>query len=206
MTSGSVKYSCVLVIATLSLLAASCGDKSPTDPIDGDVSGTVSFTYAGGVGGGGSYSAIGAIGSSVSATTAHTATWAAGWKDNSDNSTNVLANMPRTDGLSDVPAITINRQTAGAATINPNCIPTSTTSCNDVFFFIGADATGSSFTYLCTLTSGAITILSISSIKVTGTFSGAGSCLHASSGTTSAFAVTSGSFDVPLLANIPVGF
>lgn len=196
-----MKYSRIPVIATLSLLAA-CGSdsKSPTDINNGNVSGTASFTYTGG--GGGSYSATGAIASSAIQTTPFATTWATGWKDNSDNSTNIAANIPRTGGLADFLVITINSQTTGAATIDPNCSPTNTTSCNEVVFVIGMNASGETFSYGCLLESGTITILSISSTNATGSFAGSGTCFDASQAT-SAFTVTNGSFNVPLLTNIP---
>lgn len=184
-----------VVIAALSLIAA-CGDKDPTG-VNAGVSGTVSFNYTGG--GGGTFNATGSILSTATSSMAHTTNWGAGWKDNSDNSTVVEGNQATSGGLANTAAIIIDRQTAGTSTIDPNC---SANVCTDVVFLIGSNATGSTFSFLCVLETGTVTIASISNANATGTFSGSGSCV-ASGGQTSTFAVSNGSFNVPLLQNIP---
>ena len=186
------------LIACLSLLAA-CGSDSPTAPIA--VSGTVTFNYSGG--GGGSYSATGSLLSTASQATAQSTTWSTGWKDNADGSTNIASNVAVTSTLSNFFGIIINRQTAGTATIDPNCTSTNTTACTDVVLFIGFTAASGNFTSVCALESGSVVIATISATKVTGTFSGTGTCVT-STGTPSTFTITNGSFDVPLQA-MPTG-
>lgn len=187
------------LVACLSLLAA-CGSDS-TAPAVG-VSGTVTFTYTGA--GGGSYSATGSLLSTANQATAQTTTWSTGWKDNTDNSTNVFSNVPTTAALSNYIGIIISGQTSGAAPIVPTCQTTTTTSCTSVVFFTGFNANAGTWTYLCVLESGTVTIASISATNATGSFSGTGTCLS-SALTASAFTITNGSFNVPLLANIPTG-
>jgi hypothetical protein len=184
------------LIAALSLLSA-CGSDSPTAP--GAVSGTVTFTFTGG--GGGSYSATGGILSTASDATAQSTTWSAGWKDNADASLNIASNQVTSSTLSNFFGIVINRQTVGTATINSSCVSTSTTSCTDVILFIGFTAGGSS-NFICALDAGSVTVATVTSSRITGSFSGTGTCVNNSS-STSAFAITNGSFDVPLLSSVP---
>jgi hypothetical protein len=197
-----MKYLRLPVLATLLLLAA-CGDKSPTNINESLASGTLSFAYTGG--GGGSYNATGALAPTANDATLSATTWAAGWKDNSDGSTWFMSNVARAGGLSDLAFVIIKQQTAGSADIDPNCQPTSTVMCNGVGTIIGSSATGS-WSFICSLTSGTITIASISSTNATGSFSGAGTCLDGATIGSTPFVVTNGSFSVPLMANPPTGF
>jgi len=195
-----MKYRRVPLIATLTLLVA-CGDKSPTD-VNAAVSGTVSFDYTGAAGG--PFTATGGI-SSLSTPTANTTPWATGWNDASDNSTNIVANIPRTGGLTDFAVIIINSRTTGVSDIAPTCAPTTTTACNIVGLFMGAGANGSSPSTICFLDSGTITISSISSTNATGSFLGSGTCISsANPGVPTVFTVTNGSFNVPLQAIAPL--
>ena len=187
------------LIASLSLLAA-CGSDSPTAP--GAVSGSVTFTYTGG--GGGTYSATGGLSATASDATAQTTSWATGWKDNADGSVNVAANAATSSTASNFFGIVINRQTVGTANIDPNCSSTSTTSCTDVILFIALNSSGNA-SFICALDAGSVTIATVSSSKVTGSFSGTGTCVAGTGTSTSAFAITNGSFDVPLLAAQPGG-
>lgn len=187
------------VVAALSLFAG-CGGDSPTGITNGTVSGTTSFTYTGG--GGGSFSATGAISSAALLVTPHSTVWSTGWKDNADNSTNVLANSPRAGGLADFVVVTINRQSVGSGAIDVNCTEGASTTCNAVDFVIGVTANGENFTNLCSLESGTIAILSTSSTRATGSFSGSGSCIS-STNVMTGFTVTNGSFSVPLLPSVP---
>jgi len=192
-----VSYKRIAVVASFALLAA-CGSDTLTDVIT--ASGSLSFNYTGG--GGGSYSATGAITSAALASTPYATTWAMGFKDATDNSTNVAANVPKTGTTSDVAAISVKGQATGTFSIDVNCITTSTSTCNDVLFLIGQNSTGPTFSSICSLITGSITISALSSTNATGTFSGSGTCTTAT-GTTTAWVVTNGSFNVPLLVNVP---
>jgi hypothetical protein len=185
------------LIACLSLLSA-CGSDSPTGPTA--ISGTVTFSFTGG--GGGSYNATGGILPTASDASAQATTWSTGWSDNTDNSINIASNVKTSSTLSNFFGIVINRQTVGTANINPNCVSTNTTSCTDVILFIDFDANGNT-NFVCALDAGSVTIATITASRATGTFSGTGTCVNNSSAS-SAFAITNGSFDVPLQA-VPTG-
>ena len=194
-----MSYKRIAVVASIALLAA-CGSDSATNAINGVISGSLSFNYTGG--GGGAYSATGAITSTALASTPYATSWAMGFKDTTDNSTNIVANVPKTGTTSDLTVISVKGQATGTFNIDVNCVNTSTSTCNDVNLIIGQNASGQTFGNLCMLTSGSITISALSSTNATGTFSGSGTCAT-SAGTTTAWVVTNGAFNVPLLANVP---
>ena len=187
----------VPIVAAIALLLA-CGGSDSTGPIA--TSSGISFTYTGA--GNGTFSTSGTISATALATAPYATAWATGWRDPADNSTNVVANIPRAGGTSDLAVVAIKGQTTGTVSIDPNCVATDTTTCNDVFLAIGQSSNGASFTFICSLTSGTITVSSISSTNATGSFSGSGTCFTFT-GVTSSFVVTNGSFNVPLLANPP---
>jgi hypothetical protein len=165
----------------------SCSDSGP----NGNASGTVSFSFTGG--GGGTYNVTGAI--PVNASALFTTNWAAGARDDANNTTEVISVRTATASTFDEIVITIPRTTAGSSTIDVNC---SANTCADVSFLIGTNSSGSVFQYLCVLETGTIAIGSISSTRASGTFSGTGTCTNGG-GTETAFAVTGGSFNVPLV-------
>ena len=183
----------------LSLLAA-CGSDSATNVINGAVSGSLSFNYTGG--GGGSFSATGAITSAALASSPFTTMWAAGFKDSTDNSTNIAANIPRTSTTSDLTAITVKGQSTGTFNIDVNCVGSSTSACNDVALFTAQSAGAQTFGNACSLTSGSITVSTLSSTSAVGTFAGSGTCVTPTGGT-STWVVINGTFNVPLLVNPP---
>lgn len=185
------------LVAAASLVLAACGD-DPTGT-NAAVSGSVSFSYTGG--GGGSYSASGAISSVASQQTIHTTTWATGFRDNPTTSINVAANVPQSGSLANYFFITVGRQTVGSSTIDVNC-STDNPACTDVVLVVGSNQAGTSFQFFCQLESGTVTITSISNDNVQGTFSGSGTCFTPAA-VESAFTVTSGSFNVPLVATPP---
>ena len=187
------------MLAALSLLAA-CGSDGPTS-VNGAISGSVAFTYTGG--GGGSYNATGSIASSASDATARATTWSAGYTDATDNSTNIVSNLATSATLSNMAVIVINRRTVGSSTINTTCQPTTTTTCSFLALIIGQNASGSTFAFSCTLDAGTVAIASISATKVTGTFSGTGTCINGTTFASTTFVVTNGTFDVPLLTDVP---
>lgn len=194
-----MSYKRLAVLVSLAALMA-CGSDSVTNPINAVTSGSLSFNYTGG--GGGSYNATGGISSATLASTPYTTTWAAGYKDATDNSTNIASNIPRTSTTSDVVVITIKGQTATTGTINVNCVTSGTVACNSVNLLLGQSSSGATFSNICSLESGSVTLASISSTNATGSFSGSGMCFS-SAGTTSAWVVINGAFNVPLLPTVP---
>lgn len=178
-----------------SVALASCGDKS-TEPTVG-VSGSLSFNYTGaGAASATSYNASGAIPANVAVNNGSSA-WAAGFIDASTNLTGVWASIPKTANTWDMTFITIDRKTTGSSTINAAC---SAANCTSVEIWFGANNNETNYTYICTLTSGTVTITSISSTNVTGTFSGSGTCVQAGAAGTTAFTVTGGAFNVGVTA------
>jgi len=188
-----------LFAAGLAGLAA-CGSDSPTGT-NGNVSGSLAFNYTGG--GGGSFSANGAVGVTTPSATLHTSQWATGWKESSDGSTNVAANVPTTSGKANFFGIVIGRQTVGNATIDVSCTSTNP-ACTEVFLIVNTNQQGSTFEFLCQLESGTVTITSISNNNVQGTFAGSGTCTQGVAPfDESVWTVTGGSFNVPLIATQP---
>lgn len=184
----------ILAAAMLVGLAA-CGDS--TSP--GTASGTVSFTFSGQSSG--SYSASGGLTSTINFPSVTTA-WAAAEVD--QTSIFVAAAQPQASATFDFASITVDRATAGSSSINPNC---SAAVCTDVTVIFGAnsyDFFGPGFTYsrICTLASGTVTVSSVTSSRVAGTFSGAGACVS-SGGATTNFIVSGGTFDTPRVASVP---
>jgi hypothetical protein len=173
----------------LSVVVAACGGDSTEAKVG--VSGSVSFSYTGAGSTSSSYSASGTMPANPS-TSFGSAQWAAG-STATAGEVDVAAAIPRSSTTWDIAAMTIARTTAGSSTINPNC----TTACTEVTFLVGATQTETSFTFVCSLTSGTVAIATISATRATGTFSGSGSCFT-SVGATSAFTITNGSFDVGL--------
>ena len=194
-----MKHTRIAIVAALGLLAA-CGSDSATNVIDTAISGSLSFNYTGG--GGGTFSATGGITSAALASSPYVTTWAAGFKDASDNSTNVVANIPRTSTTSDVAAISVKGQSTGTFNIDVNCVETATSTCNGVALFTGFNGATETFSNGCVLSNGTITISTLSSTNAVGSFTGSGACTT-STGTVSTWVVTNGAFNVPLLANVP---
>lgn len=194
-----MRYRGIAVVAALTVLSA-CGGDSATDVINGAVSGSLSFNYTGG--GGGSYSATGAITTAALSSTPYTTTWAMGFKDATDNSTNVAANIPKTSTTSDLAVISVKGQATGTFNVDANCTSSGASTCNEVSLLVGQSSSGQSFSYICSLTTGSITISALSSTTATGSFSGSGTCFSSTLGT-STWVVTNGAFNVPLLADVP---
>lgn len=179
----------VLVLA-LGVALASCSD-SPTEPTVG-ASGSLSFTYTGaGAANATSYSASGAIPVNINNSFGSNS-WAAGSVDQANGETAIAASVPRTANTWDLTVITIARTTTGTSNINAAC---TANVCTDVSIVFGSSQTETSFTYLCVLTSGSVTISAISSSNVTGTFSGTGTCSSAT-GAVTQFTITGGTFNV----------
>jgi hypothetical protein len=187
----------ILIVAGLSLLAA-CKDSTSPNTIG--ASGSVSFTYAGG--NSGSYSASGGITSTT--TPDFTRNWAAGARDQATTSIAIASVQAQANNTHDTFIMVIPRQTAGNATVSVNCTETATTTCAALLVSFGESNTNDQvFQRACGLDSGTLTITSISSTRVSGTFSGTGTCFT-STGGTSSFTVTNGSFDVALVTDVPV--
>jgi hypothetical protein len=180
-------------LVVLGVAIAACGDSS-TEPTVG-ASGSLSFSYTGaGAATATQYSAEGAIPANVAVNNGSSA-WAAGSVSTANTETDVVASLPKSSNNWDLAVLTIARTSVGASTIDITC---STNVCTTVTIWFGANQNQTNYTYICTLTSGTVNITAISSANATGTFSGSGTCSAASTGATSNFTVTGGTFNVGL--------
>lgn len=179
------------VFVALAFGASACSDSSgPGNP----TSGSVSFSYTGAQSG--SFNVTGAV-TSLSAPS-NTQPWAVGIRDQASSTIGVVANRPQSAGRYDVVVIAANRLTVGSSSIDTNCDPNFDTGCDGVAVVFDASDTQSSPTMLvCVLTGGTVTIASLTSSRVTGSFSGSGSCADQNSVETG-FTVSEGTFDVAL--------
>jgi len=178
--------------SALSLFAAACSDNESNGPTS--LSGSASFTYSGGVSG--SFTATGAVPTSGLETSA----WAAGERDATNQVLTVEAFMPRNSSTHDVLFISANRLSVGTSTITSSC---SSNVCTVVSLTYAASNTTSGYDTACFLTTGSVTISSISNSRASGTFSGTGTCIPLSGGANSSFTITGGTFDVALISSVP---
>jgi hypothetical protein len=167
----------VLMVASVGV-AMSCGDS--TSP--GSVSGSLSFTHSGAISG--TFNASG----SVLVADPEAVQWAAASRDNTNDGIDISARIPRASNTNDNILIFFPQQTTGSVDAGTEAI---------VIIGFGVNESGSA-TWLCGLDAGTVTVATISSTRVTGTFSGTGDCI-ASGGGAAAFTVTNGSFNVPLI-------
>jgi hypothetical protein len=180
------------------VLVAACSSDKTTGPTIG-ASGSLAFAYTGaGTSASASFTATGAIPTNLTSSNSLGATaWAAGTSQS--GSLEIAAAVPRSSTTWDLSTISINQTTVGSETIDPTC---TTATCADVSLLIATDANDTSFSFVCQLTSGTISIASISANRASGSFSGTGTCFTQSGGS-SAFTVTNGTFDVPLTSVVP---
>ena len=182
-----------MLTASIGLLVGCGGDKT-TAPTG--LAGQMGFSYTGALSG--TFNVTG----QMPATGQETSSWAAGEivATGTDAGTFVLASTPRTATTHDLVFVQANRTNAGTATIDfDNC---SASVCSTVFFLLGLN-NGTTFTFLqdCYLQSGTITITEVTSTRIRGTFSGAGTC-SSSTGTQTSFTVTNGTFDVAIVPGV----
>jgi hypothetical protein len=167
-------------------LVASCGDSGTGS---NNLSGSVSFTYSGAISG--SFSASGAL---PVVTSQETQQWAVGARDDSQGEVIVEALKPRTSTSHDVVILFITRTTVGSSLVDCG-----QNVCADLFFDFDVNNSSEDVQQSCFLASGTLNIATITSSRVTGTFSGTGSCFALGGGAAS-FTVSSGAFDVALVS------
>jgi hypothetical protein len=177
------------LLAAALALVASCGDSGTEN---NNLSGSVNFTYSGAISG--SFAASGAL---PVITSLETQQWAVGARDEANGEIIVEALKPRTSTSHDVAVLFIPRLTVGSSSVD--C--PQTTCAGGFFDFDVNNSTGDS-QQTCFLATGTLTISTITSSRVTGTFSGTGSCVDASQNI-AAFSVNSGTFDVALVQDVP---
>jgi hypothetical protein len=190
----NMKLSSILALAFGVALAGCSDDLLPADPL-----GSLSFTYTGaGAATATTYSASGTIPATVNNGTNSslgTVPWAAGSVDQTSNFTIIGASVPKTSTTWDLTQVVATRTTVGTSPIAANCDDPEVMDCTGVMVFFGLNPNGDTFTRFCALSTGSVTISAISSTKITGTFSGTGTCFTPA-GITSNFTVTNGIFDV----------
>ena len=179
-----------LVSAFIVLFTAlSCSD--PAAPAS---QGSVSFTYTGA--GGGTFSASGAA-PSFNAPPPTTASWVFGYVEAGEMY--VAGGRPRSGGLLDLAILRLERTTVGTATIDASCNIDGDASCTGMELLLNFNGNGDTGDFFCTLTSGTIVLTGVSAGRATGTVSGSGTCVPGTGGSASAFSVSNGAFDVPLV-------
>jgi hypothetical protein len=193
-----MKLNKVLVLASAIALAG-CSDDPPTGP--GSVSGSLSFNYTGaGATSAQTYTASGTAPANPE-TDNGTNAWAVGGVSTAENATVVLASRPVSGSTStwDQIFVITNRTSAGTETIDSGCDDEAASNCTGIMLFFGTNASGTTASYTCFLTTGSVTLSNVSTTNVTGTFSGSGSCFSAT-GATSNITITNGTFNVGLTA------
>jgi len=178
--------SALLVVCAAALAACNDSSTAPTT-----VNGSLSFNYTGaGASAATTFSANGDVPTSV-VNGFGSNSWAAAEVDAANVETDVVAFVPKSSSTWDEAVITVNRTSIGSSTISSSC---ATSNCPSVTIIFGVSQAQSTYTYLCELTNGSVNISSISSSRVTGSFSGTGTCTN-SLNVVSNFTVTSGIFD-----------
>lgn len=182
----------IALVAALGF-TASCGDDDPLN-----LNGSVSFNHSGSVTG--TFSAIGRLPliPDISA-----AAWAAGTRDDQNQAVFITAIVPRSGNRYDNVVVVSPRLTPGSNNVAPilNCAGVSTCAFVTVNFGV-SQADDTDFTLSCFLETGSVVLSSISQNRAAGSFSGTGECTTPT-GTVTVFTITNGSFDVPLLQDVP---
>jgi hypothetical protein len=183
-------------VALSAIALAACGDSNSPD------ASTLSFTYTGaGAASATNFSVSGVIPANLSGMNSlGTSPWAAGGVEPTFNYSTIFGVSPINSTTWDVAGIGVTRKTVGTSPIDPDC-DAEATDCTGVFLFLGFQPNGDDFDLICGLTSGSVTIASISDTRIAGTFSGTGVCTDVNFVDTP-FAITNGQFDVLLSSQL----
>lgn len=184
------------VLAVLSTLVfVSCGGDNPQGP---QIPATgVSFTFSGG--GGGTFAVTGDVPTGTEGIGSRD--WAAGLRNLEDNAYVIQALRARGGGRYDLAIAYITRTTVGSTSITAGCNP-DVAACSIVQFGVNMSEADENYNFICIVTAGSISLSEITSARIKGSFSGTGICFTPSGGS-SAFSVTNGNFDVPLIGSAP---
>ena len=112
----------------------------------------------------------------------------------------VAASTPRSGGLVDLTILRLERTTPGSVSIDAACDIDGSASCTGMALSLNFNGNGDTGDFFCGLTSGTIVLTEIGSSRAKGTFSGTGSCVAGTGGSSSAFSISNGTFDVALVA------
>jgi hypothetical protein len=160
--------------------------------------GTITFSFTGA--GGGAFSASGPA-PAANAEPPTTSQWAGGGVNASTSHTIVYGARPRSGGLMDMAGLSIARHTAGLSAIDPDCNIDADV-CTGMVLYLNFNGNGDSADFYCALTAGTIVISEVTGSRVRGTFAGTGECFTGAGGAPTAFSVTTGTFDVVLVAGL----
>ena len=182
-----------LLLAASLVLFAGCKSDS-TGP---GLSGTMSFTFSGGISG--TFSASGTLPATIPEQVA--SPWAAGELNPTDGGVYVEGLLPKTATTHDLALLFIHRTTVGTDNISASC----SSNCSMLGFLFGQPRNfAGPPIQACDIITGTITITEISSTRVKGTFSGTGTCIDAPVvGNTTSFVVSGGTFDVAFVSAVP---
>lgn len=167
---------------------------SCSDPAAPAAQGSVSFTYSGA--GGGTFSASGAA-PSFNAPPPTTASWVFGYVESGEMY--VAGGRPRSGGLLDLAILRLERTTPGSTSIDASCNIDGDVTCTGMEFLLNFNGNGDAGDFFCSLTSGAIVVTEVNASRARGTVSGEGTCVPGTGGSASAFSVSNGTFDVPMV-------
>lgn len=176
-------------VSVLLFTALSC-----SDPAAPEYDGALSFAYTGA--GGGSFTASGPA-PSFNAPPPTSTSWVVGYMESGE--AYVFGGSPRSGGLIDLAILRLERTTAGSASIDVSCDLDASTSCTGMQLLLNFNGNGDSGDFFCSLTSGTIVLAEIDASRARGTFSGSGGCVSGTDGSASAFSVSTGTFDVPVV-------
>jgi hypothetical protein len=193
LTRCPVQHSRFLFVAGVSLLAACSDSGGPSGQ-----SGSLAFTYSGGVSG--SYSATGNV--PANQAQFNTSTWAVGSRDEPNQSLLIESVATRAGARYDLVFLQIDRLVTGSSAVDLNCDPDIVDACTGLVVFFGVSTLDDNAQFLCGLETGQVTITSITDTRAQGTFSGSGFCTDENF-VESAFTLSGGTFDVPLITNLP---
>jgi hypothetical protein len=179
----------VLLAASIAVVAAACGDDDALN-----LNGSLSFNHSGSVSG--TFNAVGR----VPLFSLSGSAWAAAGRDDQEGVLFVTALVPRASARFDMITVVIPRLSPGSAGIAPllNCAGGGP--CAFVTVEFGASEDDADFTHSCFLESGTVALASITDNRASGSFSGGGECTTPS-GTVTAFTITNGAFDVPVISD-----
>jgi hypothetical protein len=179
-----------LAAGAAALTLGCAGDASPPN-----TAGVVSFSYSGAASG--TFNATGS--QPASAAEFETKPWGAGHLFTGGDGSSVTSVAPRNSTTHDYLVVLIPANSPSTSQIDfDNC---TANVCASVFFVLArANASDAVFEQDCYLQTGSITITSVTSSRMQGTFSGNGTC-ETQAGATSSVVVTNGAFDVPILAS-----
>lgn len=183
----------LVLLSAVLLATVSCSDA--TGP---GTQGSVAFTFTGA--GGGTFSASGDA-PSLAVDPPTGTSWSVGYIEAGE--TFVGGSTPRTAGRVDMAILRIKRTTTGSSSIDASCDVDGSTTCTTMALFLNFNPNGDLGDYFCGLTSGTIVITEMSSSRAKGTFSGSGTCFPGTGGTSSAFTVSNGTFDVAMVTAPP---